>query len=408
MILNLGIDTKTFENDLAWEIVTGGLTIVDAIERLLCEHMEASIATSLGSRLVKSPQAFVHPRYYANRFENLFNLSQSGYSTWYPEVRFSTKKSETFEIAQVETSGLSHGYAKFGGEVEQRIQYRRKDLKTQVNHSIRLTKLSVPASVFSQAFLVADRGSTIEQPFVANLTVGFKSFVDDRIEGFRVVSFDHVVTGERKFCRCHFKAHTSMLSEAKKLAPSFSSGSWPHCVIELLESATYEDSLCHFCVAIEHGEDALSEWYGDQIQQHCEPYIDLLVRGFGLDIRTAKSEARRRLSISRWVREDELYRLITRFFPTMTIRREASPRWLGRQRLDIYLPELSLAIEHQGEQHFRPVEAFGGEQAWKKVQERDKRKRRLCHENGVTVAYVRFDDPLTYSSLRSRFRRWLL
>ncbi|WP_419944510.1 hypothetical protein [Candidatus Poriferisodalis sp.] len=52
------------------------------------------------------------------------------------------------------------------------------------------------------------------------------------------------------------------------------------------------------------------------------------------------------MSISRWTREDELYRLIKRLFPAHTIRREASLPWLGRQRLDVCLPELNLATEH--------------------------------------------------------------
>ena len=407
MILSLGIETKTFADDLAWEIVTGGLTIVDAIERLLCEHLEDSVTKALGSRLAKAPQAIVNPRYFEDRFKNLFSLSQEGYSTWYPEVRFATKKGDNIAITQVETTGLKHGYIKYGGGIEQQSQYRRKELKTQVNHSLRLTKLSIPTSLFSQAIRVVGQCNTIEQPFIANLTVGFKSFVDDRIQGFRTVSFDHVVTGKRKFCLCHSDAHSAMLSDARVEAPSFSAGSWPHRVVDLLETATYEEALCHFCVADQLGEEALSDWYGDQIQQHYGPYVDLLVRSTDMDIRTAKAEARRRLSISRWVREDELCRLVTNLFPSKTIRREASPRWLGRQRLDIYLPELALAIEHQGEQHYRPIKAFGGEQAFAMTKERDERKRILCHENGVTLVYVRFDDLLTFPSLRSRLRGWL-
>ena len=318
------------------------------------------------------------------------------------------KRARLLRYTQVETTGLEHGYPKYGGGVEQRFQYRKKELKTQVNHSIRLTNIVHSCrSVFPDSRRRRSKRHYRATLYLQTLTVGCKSFVDDRIEGLRAVSFDHVVTGKRRFCRCHFDVHAAMLSVAKVKAPSFSPGSWPHRVVGLLEGATYEDRLCHFCVAEQRGENALSDWYGDQIQQHYGPYVDLLVRGTNMDIWTAKAEARRRLSISRWVREDKLYRLVTRLFPTKTIRREASPRWLGRQRLDIYLPELALAIEHQGEQHYRPIEAFGGEQAFAKSQERDERKRILCRENDITVIYVRFDDPLTFPSLRSRLRRWL-
>ena len=205
-----------------------------------------------------------------------------------------------------------------------------------MNHTIRLNKVTIPSDVFAQTICIVNEMNKIKQPYIANLTVGCEHFVDDRIEGFRTVAFDHVVTGERRFCYCHSGAHAGMLTDAKARASTFMPNSWPHRVISLLEHAVYVDGLCHFCISERHGQDAPIEWYGAQIQQHFEPYVDLLVRSTNMDLRTAKAEARRRLSISRWVREEELYQLISRLFPTQTIRREASPRWLGQQRLDIY------------------------------------------------------------------------
>ena len=101
-----------------------------------------------------------------------------------------------------------------------------------------------------------------------------------------------------------------------------------------------------------------------------------------------------------------MYELIRRLFPDELIRREASPIWLGRQRLDIYLPRVALAVEHQGEQHYRPIDGFGGEHAFARTRERDERKRALCRENGVAVVDIRFDDALTIGILRQRLQRW--
>ena len=53
-------------------------------------------------------------------------------------------------------------------------------------------------------------------------------------------------------------------------------------------------------------------------------------------------------------------------------------KWLGRQSLDFYLPDYNVGIECQGEQHFFPIEYFGGDKEFKKVLERDKRKKALC------------------------------
>ena len=63
-------------------------------------------------------------------------------------------------------------------------------------------------------------------------------------------------------------------------------------------------------------------------------------------------------------------------------------KWLGRQHLDIYIPELKIAVEYQGRQHSEPVEFFGGQEAFEKNLERDARKKRLCDENGVNLLYV--------------------
>lgn len=61
--------------------------------------------------------------------------------------------------------------------------------------------------------------------------------------------------------------------------------------------------------------------------------------------------------------------------------------WLGRQKLDFYLPQYNIAIECQGVQHFKPVEYFGGEATFKGIVERDKIKKELCEEHGIKLLY---------------------
>ncbi|MFT6228921.1 MAG: G:T-mismatch repair DNA endonuclease (very short patch repair protein) [Paracoccaceae bacterium] len=50
---------------------------------------------------------------------------------------------------------------------------------------------------------------------------------------------------------------------------------------------------------------------------------------------------------------------------------------------------MGVALEYQGEQHDRPVAFFGGEEAFKKNIERDRRKLAKCRRNGVRIIYVR-------------------
>ena len=67
--------------------------------------------------------------------------------------------------------------------------------------------------------------------------------------------------------------------------------------------------------------------------------------------------------------------------------------WLARQELDIFIPSLNLAIEYQGEQHFVPIDAWGGADALEKTQLRDEEKRRKCQRKGITLIY--FDHTMT-------------
>lgn len=70
--------------------------------------------------------------------------------------------------------------------------------------------------------------------------------------------------------------------------------------------------------------------------------------------------------------------------------REKMFPWLKMQRLDFYLPDYNIAIEYQGEQHFKPVKYFGGEKRFIDRKERDNRKKKLCEQNGVDIIYVSF------------------
>lgn len=63
------------------------------------------------------------------------------------------------------------------------------------------------------------------------------------------------------------------------------------------------------------------------------------------------------------------------------------PEWLGRQSLDFYLPDYNIAIECQGEQHFRSIKHFGGKTKFYKTLERDAKKKQLCEQHNVKLLY---------------------
>lgn len=81
-------------------------------------------------------------------------------------------------------------------------------------------------------------------------------------------------------------------------------------------------------------------------------------------------------------------------------------KWLGRQSLDFYLPKYNIAIECQGEQHFKEVEYFNGNDGFIKRKELDIKKYNICIDNNVNILYlvnneIKIDDDLKniYKSL---------
>lgn len=61
-----------------------------------------------------------------------------------------------------------------------------------------------------------------------------------------------------------------------------------------------------------------------------------------------------------WVSESLLFNQIKSAFPKYTVLQHASPEFLGMQHYDVYLPDYKIALEYQGDQHFKPVDYFGG------------------------------------------------
>lgn len=68
--------------------------------------------------------------------------------------------------------------------------------------------------------------------------------------------------------------------------------------------------------------------------------------------------------------------------------------WLGKQRLDFYLPHYKTAIECQGIQHFIPTD-FGNklkssEEIFEEIRRRDKTKNDKCRKNDIKLLYFTF------------------
>lgn len=103
-----------------------------------------------------------------------------------------------------------------------------------------------------------------------------------------------------------------------------------------------------------------------------------------------------------WVSQAFLLRCVETFFAGTEVLREASPSWLNGQRFDIFIPSFHLAIEYQGEQHYFPLEHWGGEQGLADRKEMDTRKKTACFKAGVKLIEWRYDEPISFDTIKKR------
>lgn len=95
---------------------------------------------------------------------------------------------------------------------------------------------------------------------------------------------------------------------------------------------------------------------------------------------------------SSWLAENQLYQILRRLLKGLEVVQHSRPTWLEPQHLDVYVPQAGVAVEYMGQQHFEPLDFFGGEAAFKLLVERDRRKAELCKTHGIELIRVRFDE----------------
>lgn len=96
-----------------------------------------------------------------------------------------------------------------------------------------------------------------------------------------------------------------------------------------------------------------------------------------------------------WVSETLLAALVSRILSGHEVIRHHRPSWLEGLELDVFVPDLDLGIEYQGQQHFHAIDAWGGADALAALQERDARKAVLCRAKGVQLLTFDYTEPIT-------------
>ena len=86
-----------------------------------------------------------------------------------------------------------------------------------------------------------------------------------------------------------------------------------------------------------------------------------------------------------------------------------------RYRYDFCLKDLGILIEFHGQQHYRPVDFFGGEEAFEKIQFNDNEKIKLAYDQGFVLLVLNYKhiemnilEQTLLSKLKKIYIRWYL
>ena len=112
-----------------------------------------------------------------------------------------------------------------------------------------------------------------------------------------------------------------------------------------------------------------------------------------------------------WKSEFLVYQIVKKLYPSNTIY-QFRPLFLksekgGQMSYDVFIYGLNIAIEYQGEQHFKPVDYFGGGKHFLDTQNRDQLKKKLSQDNGIKLIYINYDETINESLIKQKINNVL-
>lgn len=276
----------------------------------------------------------------------------------------------------------------YGGGVRKTIKVKQHNLKTKNRISVKFLHLVLNGSTLEKIQLEARLHSTRLLPSKLGVWEWRQTFYDK-------------ITGACYFCSC-FRGAIELDGDSRIDHPHLESA---------LNSDAYKDNICHMCSGANSDLFYCHPMYASAFKVKYGAYIKKTEIEEGIDETEAENKIRESKGVARigerWVNETLLFNYINLLFPQYTVQREASPAWLGNQRIDIFVPEINLAVEYQGQQHFQAVELFGGKAGLEATKQRDKNKALKCKNNGIDLVYFTYKDNLSEKLVNRRLKKYM-
>lgn len=178
------------------------------------------------------------------------------------------------------------------------------------------------------------------------------------------------------------------------------------------------NNICHLCTnnvpKLKYGH----EMYFSKFLQKYLPYYHLFLRrrddSQPLTEDRAKeieNELRGRFGYpkvgEKWLSETILFKTVQTLFSDKNVIHHYRGKELDGLEIDIWIPDLKLGIEYQGEQHFEMIGHWGREEGLNKRIESDRKKKMLCKKLGYSLIEFQYDEALAIENVESKLRKYL-
>lgn len=403
------IDRHRFKKRLRDALVTSKNEFHDVISEAFADEVRISLEKLRASGKILNFK--IKPYSYPNRkIHSLRNAveSKEGYTFWYFRIEISTNlKTKISEAQIVPPRVLKWQPFTYGAGFQKYFKFKAVKQKTQNRFEIEFLELKLPPSILKAVLDLTSKRCDCDRSKLRAVITGPWDWH---------IHFICAGCGTKYLCECFRKAFEKKAAEDERWKAEqpadhkriYEAQGWPTAVNrEAIEGAKYRPKICHLCTNTPSNLSYSSRMYGSDVKAKYGPYIMRNVVEKGINEREAEDQIRVHLGLPKigegWVSETELFNIVKGLFePDHKVFREASPKWLGRLRLDIFVPSLNLAIEYHGQQHFQPVERFGGAEAFQRGVLRDKMKRNLCKKNGIQLIHFKYSDLISEENVRRK------
>jgi len=216
--------------------------------------------------------------------------------------------------------------------------------------------------------------------------------------------------GQFFICRC-FEDYFDMYHDIIRLI------NYKEKLLEQIKNFKVRDNLCHLCTGEVPQYKYGSPMYHSTFLQRYLPYHTLLMRKqveqqatdnqhYEKAEKDIENELRESLGYPKigeqWISETMLYKIVKTLYAPKEVIHHYRGKELEGLELDIWIPDLKLGIEYQGEQHYKAMDQWGGEEGYKKRIANDTRKKQLCKKCGYHLIEFIHDEELTSELVESK------